>query len=232
MKNFDKVFWINSINRADRYRNMVQRFSELGYKKTGHNFGENNHIERFEAVLGGHLMQANYKYHLDKPMTQIDGKHSTRLRQLNNGEIGCFQSHVEIYKKIKENGWNKTLILEDDAFISPAFENEFDNIYKDVPKDWQMLYLGQWNYDALLNNTKGETFALKQQIKERVWRAERCWLTHAYAVDISCVDYLIENTQVMYCSIDNVLADIQKKLKVYAIHPNIVNQDLTKSSLR
>jgi hypothetical protein len=45
MKQFDKIFWINSKNRADRFGNMKRRFQALGL-----------HAERFEAIHGGEIM--------------------------------------------------------------------------------------------------------------------------------------------------------------------------------
>lgn len=212
MKQFDKIFWINAKNRIDRYQTMVKRFEETSIQ-----------AERYEAILGGSLDKSAFCFQTpDKPQKMY----------LNNGEIGCFQSHREIYKLIVENGWKKTLILEDDALISPSIIQSFDEKYNEVPKDWQMLYLGHRNYDSIINEARPDTFALKKQVSENVWAADGCWLTHAYAIDISAAQFLVDNTQVMYGSIDNVLSDIQKHLKVYAFHPNLIVQDKSKSSLR
>ncbi len=209
---FDKVIYINSKNRPDRYRNITARLAEL-----------NIDAQRFEAIFGGHLDQSKIDF-------------GARVHAMNNAEIGCFMSHVEIYKLIKANGWKRTLILEDDAeFNKEVFPAKFDELYRSVPKDWQMLYFGQFNYDHLRNGGNeqgGPVYALKKEVAPSVFEADRCWLTHAYAVDLSCVDYLIENTKVLWSSIDNILADIQSPLKVYAIHPAVIKQDATKSSLR
>lgn len=211
---FDKIFWINSKNRVDRYKNMVDRlkFLELA-------------AERFSAIHGGELDHRYLNF----------GSKNQHIKDLNNGEIGCFQSHVDIYKLAKKEGWDKVLILEDDALFSPDFNNRFEKTYPNVPDDWDMLYLGQWNYDHEINggnDVGGGTYALKENIAGNVFRADRAWLTHAYAVRQKALDYIIEGTSGMYSSLDNVLADIQKNLKVYAIHPALIVQDGTKSSLR
>lgn len=212
MKQFDKIIWINARNRLDRHQNMVKRFNDSGI-----------HAERFEAIYGGSL---------DKSKFRFSAPGIVQKMVLNNGEIGCFQSHREIYKLILENGWKRTLIFEDDALITPEIVEQFNEQYKEVPADWQMLYLGHRNYDTMVNEARPDTFALKNKVGEHVWSADGCWLTHAYAVDISATQFLLDNTQVMYGSIDNVLSDIQKHLKVYAFHPNLIVQDKTKSSLR
>lgn len=212
---FDKIIYINSKNRPDRLINMKKRIAALDLN-----------IERFEAVLGGKL---------DHSKLSFKGK----IKTMNNGEIGCFISHATIYQKIKDNGWKHTLILEDDALFCDDFLNVLAGLEKQLPEDWDMFFLGQWNYDHLDNGGNevgGEKYALKERItdneKYNLYKANRCWLTHAYAVNLKSIDYLIDNTKDLYSSIDNVLADIQHKLNVYAVNPNIIKQDGSKSSLR
>ncbi len=220
MISIDKIFWINSNNRPDRFRNMKERFLKLGIE-----------AERFPAIYGGSIDWTD-EYHRKFYKQGIK-------QDLNNGELGCFLSHLAIYQIIKDNGWKKTLILEDDADLKEGFIEEFEAIIINVP-EYDMFYLGQWNYDLVGDKgiQNGENAALKECIKEigkrSIYSASRCWLTHAYIVDINVIDTLINNSKNMYASIDCVLADIQEKenLKVYTIHPNLVNQDLTKSSLR
>lgn len=220
---FDKIYWINSRNRMDRFRNMIERFKILNIES-----------ERFDAIYGGSLDHSALNMDRHSPILLADGTIGTRFRLLNNGEIGCFISHTTIYQKIKDNGFDKTLILEDDAIFCNGFKEKFVEEMKNVPDDWDMIYFGQWNYDHPQAGTEKQcgTINLKENIAGCVYSADRCWLTHAYAVRLKCIDYLIENTKELYASIDNVLADIQKDLKVYAIHPALINQDGTQSSLR
>ncbi len=216
MKGIDKMWWINHRNRPDRFRNMKERLSKLQIE-----------AERFNALSGGEINWASPDYN-------FFSAHGEK-KSLNNAEIGCFLSHRAIYKKIKENGWKKTLIFEDDCEFPEGFIKTFEDFHSKSP-EYDMLYLGQWNYDKGV--IEGETSALKEKLfdidSRSLYRAERCWLTHAYIVDISIIDTLLDNTKNFYASVDCVLADIQedKKLKVYAIHPALIKQDLTPSSLR
>ncbi len=216
MKGIDKILWLNSNNRPDRFRNMKERFSKLGIE-----------AERFPAIYGGAVNWGD-EYHSKFYKQDIE-------QDLNNGELGCYLSHLAMYQMIKENGWGKTLILEDDADLHIGFVEEFEQFISKVP-EYEMFYLGQWNYDK--GADVGERTALKEKIYEygnrSIYSASKCWLTHAYIVDIDVIDKLLNNTKNIYGSIDRVLADIQEKenLKVYAIYPNLVNQDFTKSSLR
>lgn len=221
---FDKIYWINSRNRMDRMKNMKKRLTELGIK-----------ADRFEAVLGGHINRTKYKF----------GQRPLQVKELNNGELGCYLSHVNIWKDAKEKGYKRILILEDDALFCNDFHKAFNEHWANTPDNWELLYLGQWNYDNQINGGNaggGGVFALKkivwesgkdtQRAKGGVYLANRCWLTHAYAVDEKVYDKLIEGAEVMYSSVDNVLADLQKDIITYAYYPNIITQDNTKSSLR
>jgi GR25 family glycosyltransferase involved in LPS biosynthesis len=202
---FDKVFFINSRKRVDRLKNMTKRLSVLEIK-----------ADRFEAILGGAV---------NKSALLLSPTNKT----LNNGEIGCYLSHRQIWQIIKENNYKRTLILEDDAEFCVDFLEHFKNKIQEVP-EFDMLYFGHWNYDD--KTESGKKRALKDEVSDGIYKANRCWLTHAYAVDVKCVDYLLKETEIIYSCIDNVLADKQEPLDVYAFYPNLIKQDSTKSSLR
>lgn len=206
---FDKIFYINSKKRVDRLKNIKKRLDENGII-----------AERFPAIFGGEIPDSQKNF-------------GQNPRSLNLNEQGCFFSHTKIYELIKANGYGKTLILEDDAEFKEGFKDHFEKLYNCLPNDWDLLYFGQFNYDQ---NSGGKTKALQEKITDfidyNIYTANRCWLTHAYAVNIKCIDKLIEGTKAMYSTIDNVLADLQKDLIVYAIHPALIKQDGSQSSLR
>ena len=54
------------------------------------------------------------------------------------GWIGCLQSHLNILKIAKKERLKKILIIEDDCLFlqEPSINN------KELPKDWEMLFLG------------------------------------------------------------------------------------------
>lgn len=206
---FDKVFWLNSRQRADRYIRMKKRLN-----------AENIEAERIEAIWGGSLNPNSYQ--------------EDSTKRLTLPEVGCFLSHRSIFERIKAEGWKRTLILEDDALFVPGFAQLFTDLYAMVPEDWDMLYLGRWNFKYYWDDDwrKGELIGLIEEIHPRVWKAEQCWYTHAYVIDQRCIDFLLENTQVLRKSIDGQLADLHEHLKVYAIHPAIIEQDESPSSIQ
>lgn len=63
---------------------------------------------------------------------------------LKKGEIGCFLSHVELLKKAYESK-KIVLILEDDAKIENDTMDKIQQVLKNVPDDFEMIFLG-YNY--------------------------------------------------------------------------------------
>lgn len=62
---------------------------------------------------------------------------------LYQGNAGCVASHRAILDLIVKNGWNRTLILEDDfKIVRDDFHALFAHLIQFVPDDWDMLYLG------------------------------------------------------------------------------------------
>ena len=59
-----------------------------------------------------------------------------------NGSIACFISHCSLWKKLKNQPGNIFLIFEDDCHILPSFNTKLNNIYSDIPEDWDMIWLG------------------------------------------------------------------------------------------
>ncbi len=127
---------------------------------------------------------------------------------LNPPALGCYHSHFAIFKLIKANKWEETLILEDDCDLisSP------DLIYK--PEGWDIIHLGL--------SDEGRGYYKKQ--KE--------WLGHAYIVNLKCIDELIEHTKIINQAIDYALFELQSQLNIYDVRPRIAIQDGSKSDLR
>jgi GR25 family glycosyltransferase involved in LPS biosynthesis len=217
---FDRVLVINSRQRGDRLKDMTERFKELGLVNDHFEFMEKY---RFDAIIGGHIDTSHLNISYEKG--------------LNNGEIGCYLSHLQIYNMIIANGWQKTLILEDDAMFIKEFFTSFEYQYNNLPDDFDMWFLGRGNYDP--HNLKRsqrelEMYGTIKEVANGLYESKRNWLTHAYVVNGKCAKYLFENaSKDMYITIDGVLADLQEELNVYSSNPSIIIQDAkSRSSLR
>jgi glycosyl transferase family 25 len=202
----NKVFWINSRNRADRFMQMSKRLQK-----------EQIVSERFEALQGGFVPNPDVNF--SRTIEHI-GRH------LNNGEKGCYLSHRELWKKQLKNGWKKVLILEDDCIFLPNYKE----VLKKIDFDFDLLFLGQYDYSG---NGKGEFSALIDIGKKPIYKTVGSWLTHAYIIDISICQALLDYTVNGHTSIDGMIAEFCPKVNAYAIAPAVAIQDVkSKSSLR
>ena len=170
-------------------------------------------------------------------------KHHRYSKPMNPGQIGCALSHKNIYEEIINNGYTKTLILEDDveAIIEPI--NLFSEIIKELPDDWELLYFDysknedqqhlkkywyhlqkimgglKWDH-ATINNLYAEHFSKHLSV------AGFHDYTDAYAITLSGAKKLLELQSPVSYVADNLLAiaSASKKLNAFISHPKLFQQ--------
>ena len=100
-------------------------------------------VKRKENMIN-QLNKFNYEYEFisnygqDK-LTLNDKK---KFRNLTNGEISVSLHHIECFKKIAESPKDYALILEDDAILHPKFNSILEFYKKQLPENWDMLFIG------------------------------------------------------------------------------------------
>lgn len=129
-------------------------------------------------------------------------------------QIACALSHVEIYKKIRSSGnFNRVLILEDDTALVESNLQYLSETLKQVPEDWEVLYLGhiinnnfsfwgKFKYYYLTHFIYRIGIRTKAIIRKKntyplpfssLLRKQGAHIgTHAYAVKANAVDKLIK----------------------------------------
>jgi len=182
---FQHVRCINLKRRPDRW----QAFTSQAFVP--------RKVQRFNAIDGNTLLtvseedcqvewdatnNAKYDSHIQPPFNKI----------CTMGEVGCTLSHVALWKelvsKFKCNGDSydnrseAMLILEDDAIFHPSFLTSFAEMYKLVPKDWDVFYLGFCNAGSTT------LIAQKQVVRQSsiktisIVKPSYGFYTHAYAI--------------------------------------------------
>lgn len=131
----NKVYVINLKRRPDRWDMIKKHFENTGLE-----------LNRIDAVDGSLLTEKEVK-NITTPLS---------FQLASNGMIGCWQSHVNIWKKIVDNNEDRVLILEDDAFPTKYFD-KLEEYWALVPDEWDIVYLGclgSSNIDRALNEKK------------------------------------------------------------------------------
>jgi len=147
-----KAFVINLERRKDRLDNIHKNYVKPniydleiikacdGKIKENNSEEMNNFINFFINTIKNNnsKINNNYKYY--------------SYDHYKSGEMGCFVSHLYLWKKIIDNNIENCIIFEDDI---TNFDNDFDNkilaIKKELPNNYNILWL---NVDSQENDIK------------------------------------------------------------------------------
>jgi GR25 family glycosyltransferase involved in LPS biosynthesis len=141
----------------------------------------------------------------------------------SSGIVACAMSHKAVLQDAILNGYDKILVLEDDALFVDNFKEELNEAMSQVPDDWQMIYFGS-------AGTRGN------MISPRVQKSLYALTTHAMAIDKSIYQRLIDlNKEDRH--VDEVYGSIMEFINGYTVHPSIIKQsggysDISHSSFR
>jgi GR25 family glycosyltransferase involved in LPS biosynthesis len=126
-------------------------------------------------------------------------------------------SHIEVLKSIKDD--ERVLICEDDALFREDFNEALDSYMAELPKDWDIFYLG-----AIKNETQPVN---KYWVKQVVSTG-----TQAYCVNPAKRDLFIQIAEEFDQWIDVAYRLWADRTKAYIAHPNLVIQHDGFSDLR
>lgn len=157
----------------------------------------------------------------------------TGFGKLYNGELGGTISHTKLIKKIKDENFDKVLILEDDVEFCNNFIPLIEETLNKLPEDWDIFFLGG-------NHTGGYS-----KINEKIGRVYKTFALHAYAVRNKCLDTIYENMirfvgNTLCCNkqitpsvaADYYLSKLQPHLNCYSAFPNLAWQRESFSDLQ
>lgn len=102
-------------------------------------------------------------------------------RELTKGEIGCAISHYRVWKDAQEKGYDKILVLEDDAYWETGELSRAVNLTE--KHDFEIAYLGR----TKVTNTKEE------KLDENFVVPDFAYTTHAYILKKPAIDKLIKS---------------------------------------
>jgi GR25 family glycosyltransferase involved in LPS biosynthesis len=184
----DKIFIINLDDKSSRYLFLKKQLDELGIV-----------YERFQAIGGNSIDLGKFK-------------------SLKNGELGCLLSHISVLKIAEKNKLKSILILEDDAEFCENFHTKFEKYIKQVPEDWDMIYLGANHIE------------IPKLIRRNVLRIIKSYTSHAIIIRNSVFKEIIYNYIYYDKPYDAILAElIQPNYNCYCLYPHLVFQQNTYS---
>ena len=176
----------------------------------------------------------NYKNHLtENAIIQLEESKKTKRRkehyELTPGAVGCFLSHLKIYKHIIEIpnlNSNLFLILEDDGIPKLGFSNKIRKILNNFPEDLDILLLG-------CNIFSSDTKKIKVNEEEYLkLNGDKTFFTelHCYLISLKGIHKILKEMEKQnnkfYQQYDSFLSDLVKKnkLNIYYLKSSIAVQ--------
>ncbi|HQI44889.1 MAG TPA: glycosyltransferase family 25 protein, partial [Bacteroidales bacterium] len=136
---------------------------------------------------------------------------------ITQGAIGCLLSHLMLWNVLIYQPEDEFLILEDDIKLADDFSDRYKKFRKELPDDWQIVYLGHLIPGGL--KEKGII-----HISENVIVCKPM-CTHAYMVKKSALKILIETNQLAWSPLDiQIIERSLPKLKHYAVKDPLITQ--------
>lgn len=148
----------------------------------------------------------------------IPAKEILYYGRLKKGQVACKTSHELIIRDAIKNKCPYIVIFEDDAEFCEDFSVKID-IIKNVPSDWNMLYLGAHHYMKPL------------PVSDGIGRCVTSLSTVAYMINSNMYQVLLKELKrdmildVIYTNI------IQQSYNCYCLFPNLVVQSEGKSDI-
>lgn len=202
----DKVYVIN----LDRDKH---KMSVLDKDLRHHNV----RYTRFSAILGAHVTESRY-------LTPTCNQFCTASMK------GCALSHRTIWEDMVQRNYNYALVLEDDAQLSPTFQEDFKRAWDQVPDDFDIIWVG-CNFvcddPGILPYIVRETiFGHPEQVDENLKRTPGSVGTHAYVISRKCAERLLA-MQIHLGSPDLQLSvwTRQHGLQAFSMHPQPIRNN-------
>jgi len=212
-KGVNKIFVINLDRDKSRYERINQRLDMLGVE-----------FERVSGVDGGTLDIDKLKE--DKKIIFRENSFFGNTKKNRNslqGSIGCAFSHRKIWKIIKDQKYDKALILEDDVVIPNNITSLIEKL--EYPEGWDIIFLG----GIRIQGTRVHGFIKAVTTETNGWR--NCGL-YAYIINKKSAKKLLELTDPLYNYIDIQLNRNYDRLNAYYADPLIIEHDFRLPSTR
>lgn len=207
----DKVYVIN----LEKEKGRLETFDKQ-MKKNKINY------ERFDAIQGSKVLK-------DDRLTDYCNTFCT------NGMKGCALSHRTIWDIMVKNSYKNVMICEDDAMIPESFDTKFQNTYYQIPKDYDILYLGclfGCKDNSVLNKLITKVSGYEpEDINSDVYKIKGTVGSHCYIISLEGAQKFVDKPITFHIDTQLMYWIKTYNYTSYAINPLLVDSSQDNSSM-
>ena len=205
---------INLPHRTDRWHTLVQRMSAAGLTK----------LIKAPAVEGARLPEATIAALLGSPADRIDEAPRSHL-SLTRPAIGCFLSHLAIWRWMIAKDLPRVLVLEDDAAPAPHYSAErLRRVCASLPEEAGLTFFGRIIMHGLAGRPEGTDLARLYYFNG----------TFAYLITGNAARFLLQHLFPLQAHIDHqmsrVLIEQRQVFPAYYVEPPFFEPDWSQRS--
>jgi hypothetical protein len=197
VEHFNKImdkYFINLEKRKDRLLITTELLNNKGY----------NNLIIYPAIDGSKLTNDELKKYVVSNAIKNEFRNSHD--QLSIGAVGCYLSHINIWKKMIELNKPRIMIFEDDTYPSINIIDLMNKI-QNIPEDCDILLIG-----GLYNRSN--------TVNKYLCSVKKFYCTHAYMINnTNNIKKIVEKALPMSKQIDSWLNDLSKtdEIKIYGL---------------
>lgn len=160
----------------------------------------------------------------------------SKLKYQPPGLVGCGLSHINSWKTFYESGKDYALFLEDDAELQIGFREKWKNYSKDIPKDFDVIYLGafigsnidkKYSFDySMMKMLNLNSVKKVEKISDNIFVPALPLAMHGYILSRKMAKYLLgafEKDKLNW-HIDFQILRYLKNKNSYAVSPSLISQ--------
>lgn len=190
------MYLINLDQRSDRLLKTTTLLNDKGYAPITRIRATDGNAdwETLKAAVKGNAMQSI-----------LDG-HRTEHNQLSKGAVGCYISHLSLWKQLLKSHHEVYIIFEDDT-LPTLTRTELSAYLSGVPDDWDIILFGaEYDGDCI-------------KVNDYVCKAKRFYCLHAYAIRKRAAIHLVPRALPIEQQIDSWMSDMTENedINVYSL---------------
>lgn len=132
----------------------------------------------------------------------------------NRGQLGCLFSHIFLWKKIVAENIKECVIFEDDVEIPNDFHERFLNIHKELPQNYDFLYLFVHPKQYKVLTEKDAAFIKGNKY---ISKAYKTYGTVGYCISLEGAKKLLKLFSKVTGNVDTQISTNLNKLNIFSV---------------